>query len=242
MVAHRFSRTELLLGTAALATLAHARVAVFGIGGVGGFAVEALARSGVGALDIVDSDVVSESNINRQIIATTASIGRSKLEVMRERILDINPDCTVTVHNCFYLPATADQFDLSVYDYVIDAVDTVTAKLHLIQEAQRCNTPIISCMGTGNKIDPTKIVVARITETSVCPLAKVIRKECRKRGIAAFKVVYSTEPSREPDPVLAARVADEIPEGRRALPGSSAFVPAAAGLALAAEVVKDLIA
>ena len=242
MTDHRFSRTELLLGTTAMETLARARVAVFGIGGVGGYAVEALARSGVGALDIIDADVVSESNINRQIIATSSNIGKSKLEVMRERILDINPACTVTAHDCFYLPATADRFDLSAYDYIIDAVDTVTAKLHLIQEAQRCKTPVISCMGTGNKIDPTKLVVASIFETSVCPLAKIMRKECRKRNIPAFKVVYSTEPACTPDATLAAFVANEIPEGRRALPGSSAFVPAAAGLILAAEVVRDLIA
>ncbi len=242
MTQHRFSRTELVLGPSAMDALARARVAVFGIGGVGGYVVESLARSGVGALDIIDNDVVSETNVNRQIIATSSSIGKRKVDVMSERIKDINPTCNVLAHECFYLPETASQFDLARYDYVVDAVDTVTAKLCLIQEAQRAGVPIISCMGTGNKLDPTQFRVADINETTVCPLAKIIRKEARKRNLAPFKVVYSTEPVRAPiiDPN------DDNPEkppaGRRSIPGSVAFVAASAGLVIAAEVVKDLTA
>ncbi len=242
MTDKRFSRTQMVLGEEAMNALSQAHVAVFGIGGVGGFVMEALARSGIGALDLVDNDTISETNINRQIIATTSTVGRKKLEVARERVADINPACTVTTHECFYLPATASQFDLARYDYVVDAVDTVTAKLCLIQQAQEAHTPIISCMGTGNKLDPTQLRVASIYDTSICPLAKIIRKECRKRNIAPFKVVYSTEEACTPMVDPNDPHAEQPPVGRRSLPGSAAFVPAAAGLVIAAEVVKDLTA
>ena len=240
MAAKQFVRTELLLGTEALDRLQKAHVAVFGVGGVGGFAIEALARAGVGAIDIIDNDTISETNLNRQVIALHSTIGREKVEVMRERILDINPECKVRAHQCFYLPATRDQFDFSEYDYVVDAVDTVTAKLQLIQEAHEHGTPIISCMGAGNKLDPAQLEIADINETSVCPLAKVIRKECRKRGIPGFKVVYSTEPALTPQVDPSDPNAEQPPEGRRALPGSFTPVPATAGLIIAAEVLKDL--
>lgn len=236
----RFVRTELLVGASKMEKLARARVAVFGVGGVGGFVVEALARSGVGSIDVVDNDTVSETNINRQILATQSSIGRDKVEAARERILDINPACRVRTHKCFYLPATKNQFDFSQYDYVVDAVDTVTAKLQIIQEANEHNVPVISCMGAGNKFDPGQLKVADINETSVCPLAKVIRKECRKRGIPGFKVVYSTEPAHTPHPNPDDPNAELPPEGRRSLPGSFAPVPATAGLMIAAEVLRDI--
>ena len=222
-----------------MTSLARARVAVFGIGGVGGFTVEALTRSGVGALDIIDSDQVCLSNVNRQIIATLSTIGQDKVDVMERRIADINPDCRVTKHKCFYLPSTADQFDFAQYDYIVDAVDTITAKLQLIERANECGTPIISSMGAANKLDPTAFEVADIYDTSICPLAKIIRKECRKRGVKSLKVVYSKEPARKPydyDP------AEEQPTGRHGIPGSVAFVPSVAGLIVAAEVVKDLVA
>ncbi|MDO5425319.1 MAG: tRNA threonylcarbamoyladenosine dehydratase [Eubacteriales bacterium] len=235
MAQEQFSRLGLLLGEEALETLAKARVAVFGIGGVGGFAAEALARCGVGHLELFDKDVVSLSNLNRQIIALHSTVGRPKTEVMRERILDINPEAVVEVHNCFYLPENADQYPLEKYDYVIDAVDTVTAKLELAVRAKRTNTPVISSMGAGNKLDPTAFEVADIYETSVCPLAKVMRKELKARGIESLKVVYSKEPPRKPSVTIAE-------DGKRALPGSAAFVPSVAGLILAGEVVKDLCA
>lgn len=236
----RFARTELLAGATAMEKLAHARVAVFGVGGVGGFVIEALARSGVGTIDVIDNDTVSETNINRQLLATESTIGREKIDVARERILDINPNCAVRAHKCFYLPATKDQFDFSQYDYVVDAVDTVTAKLQIIQEAHDCHVPVISCMGAGNKFDPGKLKIADINETSVCPLAKVIRKECRKRGIPGFKVVYSTEPAHTPRPDPNDPATELPPEGRRSLPGSFAPVPATAGLMMAAEVLRDI--
>lgn len=233
-----WSRTELLLGSEALEKLKNSRVAVFGLGGVGGYAVEALARCGVGALDLIDNDVISVSNLNRQILATVDSIGRPKAEVAAERVRSVNPDCRVRAYRCFYLPETAGQFDFSDYDYVVDAVDTVTAKLALIAQAKAAGTPILSAMGAGNKTDPTAFRVADISETSVCPLARVMRKELKKRGIEHVKVVYSREKPREPLQRLSAS-----PEaGRRDVPGSIAFVPAAAGLALAAEVVRDLLA
>ena len=204
--------------------LKKARVAVFGIGGVGGHVVEALVRSGVGAVDIVDSDKVCLSNLNRQIIATESSIGKYKVDVMKERILDINPEAVVNVHKCFYLPEMKDEFDFSQYSYVVDAVDTVTAKIQLVMEAEEAGVPIISSMGAGNKLDPTAFQVADIYKTSVCPLAKVMRRELKKRGIKKLKVVYSRE-----QPVV-----------KNAVPASVAFVPSVVGLIIAGEVIKDL--
>ena len=222
----QFSRTELLLGTAAIEKLKVSRVAIFGVGGVGGYVTEALARSGIGEFDLIDNDKVALSNINRQIIALHSTIGRSKVEVMKERILDINPNAKITIHECFFLPETKDQFDFSKYDYVVDAVDTVTAKLQIIIQAKQAGVPVISSMGAGNKLDPTAFEVADIYKTSVCPLARVMRQECKKRGIKALRVVYSKE-----KPVIKTDSA----------PGSCAFVPSAAGLIIAGEVIKDLI-
>jgi Cof subfamily protein (haloacid dehalogenase superfamily) len=220
----QFERTKLLIGEEGMRRLAEARVAVFGIGGVGGFAAEALARSGVGSLELIDSDRVEPTNLNRQIVALHSTIGRYKTEVMRDRILDINPDAKVTVRNCFYLPETASEFDFSSYDYVVDAVDTVTAKLDIILSAKRAGVPVISSMGAGNKLDPSLFRVADIYKTSVCPLAKVMRRELKARGVRSLKVVYSTEQ----------------PVTKRRTPGSIAFVPSVAGLMLAGEVVRDL--
>ena len=246
----QFSRTELLIGAEAMDRLAHARVIVFGIGGVGGYAVEALARCGVGAIDVVDDDKVGITNLNRQIIATHSVIGRLKVEVAAERIRDINPACHVTTHKCFFLPATADQFDFSQYDYVLDCVDTITAKLQLIERAHAAGTPIISSMGTAYKLDPTAFEVADIYKTSICPLARIIRKECRKRGIKNLKVVYSKE---EPHERFGGTSLEDVRSeegttddgghrvGRAGIPASISFVPPAAGFAMAAEVVKDLI-
>ena len=236
-----FSRTELLLGSEAMRKLASCRVAVFGIGGVGGYVVEALARSGVGALDLVDNDTVSESNINRQIIALHSTIGKAKVDVMKERILDINPDCQVKTFQCFYLPETKNLFDFKNYDYVVDAVDTVTAKIQLIVEAKEAGVPIISSMGAGNKLDPTRFEIADISETSVCPLARVMRQECKKRGIKGVKVLYSKEKPVE------SRLSDKEKKsaeqkGNGLAPGSIAFVPSVAGLIIAGEVIKDLTA
>jgi len=245
---NRFSRTQLLFGPDAMDALARARVAVFGIGGVGGFCAEALARSGVGAIDLVDHDVVSPTNINRQIVALESTIGQPKAHVMAQRIADINPACRVTARTCFYLPDTVDEIDLAQFDYVVDAVDTVTAKLLLIERAHAAGTPIISSMGAANKLDPTALEVADINKTSICPLAKIIRKECRKRGIDHLKVVYSREPAVQPSEEAQKaylEAADEsTPDkfGRAGIPASNAFVPPAAGLILASEVVKDLIA
>lgn len=222
---NRFSRTEALLGEQAMEKLKKARVAVFGIGGVGGHVVEALVRSGVGAVDIVDSDKVCLSNLNRQIIATESSIGKYKVDAMKERILDINPEAVVNVHKCFYLPETKDEFDFSQYSYVVDAVDTVTAKIQLVMEAAEAGVPIISSMGAGNKLDPTAFQVADIYKTSVCPLAKVMRRELKKRGIKKLKVVYSKE-----QPVV-----------KNTVPASVAFVPSVVGLIIAGEVIKDLV-
>ena len=227
MTAEQFSRTELLLGEEAMEILKNARVAVFGIGGVGGYVTEALARSGVGAFDLTDKDRVCLSNLNRQIIATHKSIGKYKTEVMRERILDINPEAEVRTHECFYLPETKGEFDFSSYSYVVDAVDTVTAKLSLAEEAKAAGVPIISSMGAGNKLNPFLFEAADIYETSVCPLARVMRRELRKRGIDHLKVVYSKEA-----PLRPLREADG--------PGSTAFVPSVAGLLIASEVIRDL--
>ena len=237
----RYSRTRFLLGQDAMNKLKNAHVAVFGLGGVGGYVAEALARSGVGALTLVDHDTISLSNINRQILATESTIGRDKVTVAAERVLAINPQIRVFPKKTFYLPETAGKFDFSEYDYVVDAIDTVTGKLMLVQAAKTANTPIISSMGTGNKLDPTAFRVGDIRDTSVCPLARIIRKECKKRGIESLKVVYSTEdPIKNPlpldDPAWA-----ELPEGRNALPGSVCFVPAVAGMIIAGEVTKDLI-
>ncbi|WP_297311902.1 tRNA threonylcarbamoyladenosine dehydratase [uncultured Oscillibacter sp.] len=234
----QFSRTELLLGREGMERLARARVAVFGLGGVGGYVVEALARSGVGALDLVDSDQLSLTNLNRQLLATHETLGRYKADVARERVLDINPEAAVKVWKVFYGPDTAGDFDFTQYTYVVDAIDTVTGKLALIEQARTAGTRIISCMGAGNKLDPAAFRVADIYETSVCPLARVMRKELKRRGIRRLKVVYSQEPPHEPEGALY----QESLEGevRRQVPGSSAFVPAAAGLILAGEVVRDL--
>lgn len=230
-----FARTRLLLGDEGLARLAASRVAVFGVGGVGGYAVEALARSGVGALDLIDSDVVDITNLNRQIIATIDTVGRPKVQVAAERVRSINPLCTVETHQCFFLPETALQFDFSNYDYVIDAVDTVSAKIALVEASYAAGTPIVSSMGAGNKLDPTAFRVADIYETSVDPLARVMRRELRHRGIPALKVVYSTEP-----PINSALGGERVKEGTRPAPGSVAFVPSVAGLILGGEVVRDL--
>ena len=224
----------MLLGKEALQGLSNKRVAVFGVGGVGGYVVEALARSGVGAIDLIDNDVVSVSNINRQIIALTDTVGKPKTEVMQERIAKINPDCKVICHNLFYLPEVAEQFPFDSYDYIVDAVDTVTAKIDLIMQAKKRRIPIISSMGTGNKLSPSMLEIADIYETSVCPLARVMRKELKARNIDSCKVVYSKE---EPIKPL---FGEKQTEERRAIPGSTAFVPASAGLLIASEVIKDL--
>lgn len=235
---NEFSRSALLLGDDGMEKLKKARVAVFGVGGVGGYAVEALARSGIGALDLIDDDVVSESNINRQIIALHSTIGKPKVEVAAQRVKDINPDGEVRIYKIFYTPENAGAFDFSQYDYVIDAIDTVTGKIALVMQADEAGTPIISSMGAGNKLDPTAFEVADIYKTSICPLARVMRRELKKRGIKRLKVVYSREEALTPE--------GELPEEngahqKRATPGSVAFVPSVAGLILAGEVVKDII-
>ncbi len=231
----QFSRTGLLLGEENMQKLANMRVAVFGIGGVGGYVVEALARSGVGTFDLIDNDTVALSNLNRQIIATTDTIGRYKTEVMRERILSVNPEAQINVHNCFYLPETATEFDFSKYSYVVDAVDTVTAKIDIIMKAKEAGVPVISSMGAGNKLDATKLTVTDIYKTSMCPLAKVMRRELKKRGVEKLKVVYSTEKAIKP--------VGEVEEntGRRTTPGSISYVPSVAGLLIAGEIIKEVI-
>ena len=229
----QFSRTALLIGEEGVEKLKNARVAVFGVGGVGGYVVEALVRSGVGALDLIDKDTVSESNINRQIIALHSTLGRLKTEVAAERAKDINPNIVVRTHNVFYLPETANAFDFSRYDYVVDAIDTVSGKVALIEQAKKANVPVISSMGAGNKLNATAFEVADIAKTSVCPLARVMRRELKKRGIERVKVVYSKE---EP---MESAVMDE--ESGKSVPGSIAFVPSVVGLILAGEVIKDLI-
>lgn len=229
----RLIRTEMLLGEAAMERLRQAHVAVFGIGGVGGYAVEALARSGVGALTLIDHDVISTSNLNRQIIATQEEIGSAKVDVMRRRIASIAPSCRVQTHCCFFLPETAEQLNFSEYDYVIDAVDTVSAKIEIILRTKQANTPVISCMGTGNKLDPGQLEVAELEKTSVCPLARVMRRELRARGVTDVKVVYSREMPRTPLPL-------EEQAGNKRIPASAVFVPGAAGLMLASQVVREL--
>ena len=234
---HRFSREELLIGKAGLEKLRQARVAVFGIGGVGSYVVEALARSGVGALDLFDSDTVALSNINRQLIALESTLGRPKVEVAQERVLQINPACRVEARQLFFTPENAGDIDFSQYDYVADAIDTVTGKLELIRRCREAGVPVISCMGTGNKLDPTAFRVTAIEKTSGCPLARVMRRELKKRGITGVKAVWSPEeplaPAPSPD--------DQKGTAGRPTPGSMAFVPSAAGLILAGEIVKDLL-
>jgi tRNA A37 threonylcarbamoyladenosine dehydratase len=235
-----FSRTELLLGPEAMRRLADARVIVFGVGGVGGYVVEALARVGIGAIDVVDDDVVSRSNINRQVLATKATVGRRKSLVAKERILSINPSCKATAHECFYLPANSQCIDMASYDYAVDAVDTMTAKLHIVSQAKAAGTPVISCMGTANKIDPTAFRVDDIDKTSICPLARIMRKEARKRGLGHFKVVYSTEPARRPVGEVDLRKELRSGSSNRSVPGSVSFVPPVAGFIIAGEVIRDL--
>ncbi|MBQ2928453.1 MAG: tRNA threonylcarbamoyladenosine dehydratase [Oscillospiraceae bacterium] len=232
----QFFRTQMLLGTAALERLQGARVAVFGIGGVGGYTVEALARSGIGQLDLIDNDTVSVSNINRQILATHSTVGMPKVEAAKRRILDINPECVVRTHQLFYTQETADRFDFSQYDYIVDAIDTVTGKLALVERAMAAGTPIICCMGTGNKLDASAFEVADISKTTMCPLARIMRKELGKRGIRHLKVVYSKEEALSPT----GWEEEAAALGKRQIPGSVAFVPGAAGLILAGEVILDL--
>lgn len=247
---NQFSRTELLIGKENMERLKNARVAVFGIGGVGGYTVEALARSGVGTLDLIDDDKVCLTNINRQIIATRSTVGKYKVEVAKDRIMDINPEAKVNIYKTFYMPDTAEQFDFHDYDYVVDAIDTVTGKIQLVQQAKEAGVPIISSMGAGNKMDPTAFEVADIYKTSVCPLAKVMRRELKKRGIDSLKVVYSREKAITPidDMAISCKKNCICPPGttrkctqRRQVPGSNAFVPSVVGLIIAGEVVKDII-
>jgi len=250
-MSNQFQRTELLLGKAAMAKLAGCRVAVFGVGGVGGFACEAMVRSGIGAFDLIDNDTVSLTNLNRQIIATHSSIGRYKVEVMKERMLDINPDVDVRTYKCFFLPENADEFPFAEYDYIVDAVDTVTAKVQLVMKAQEYGIPIISCMGAGNKLDGMQFKVSDIYKTKYCPLAKVMRHEMKKRGVKKLKVVYSEETVSRPLYDISEDLSDK-PESteetggsakttaKKVIPGSTAFVPSVAGLIIGGEVIKDL--
>lgn len=248
---NQFSRTQLLFGAEGMEKLYQARVAVFGIGGVGGYTVEALARSGIGTLDLIDDDRVCLTNLNRQIFATRSTVGQYKVDVAKERILQINPNAAAHTYKTFYAPQTADRFDFTQYDYVVDAIDTVTGKLELVEQARKAGVPIISSMGAGNKVDPTAFEVADIYETSVCPLARVMRRELKKRGIEKLKVVYSKEPPLAPidDMTISCRTHCICPPGtarkctqRRQVPGSNAFVPSVVGLIIAGEVVKDLCA
>ncbi|MBE6826252.1 MAG: tRNA threonylcarbamoyladenosine dehydratase [Ruminococcus sp.] len=239
----QFSRTALFFGEEGMQKLASARVAVFGIGGVGGHTAEALVRSGIGALDIIDNDTVSITNVNRQLFATLETVGRYKTEVACERLAQLNPACRITPHTLFYLPETADEIDLSRYDYIVDAIDTISGKIMLAERAAACGVPLISSMGAGNKLDPTAFRVADIYQTSVCPLAKVMRHELKKRGIRKLKVVYSEELPISPDPETLSRLmAEENPDGevKKRIPASNAFVPSVVGLIIAGEVIKDL--
>jgi tRNA A37 threonylcarbamoyladenosine dehydratase len=248
---NQFSRTELLVGSEGMEKLKNARVTIFGIGGVGGYTVEALARSGVGTLDLIDDDKICLTNLNRQILATRSTVGKYKVDVARDRILDINPNANVNIYKTFYVPDTADQFDFTQYDYVVDAIDTVTGKIELIMQADRTNTPIISSMGAGNKMDASAFKVADIYKTNVCPLAKVMRRELKKRGIKKLKVVYSEEKPMTPidDMAISCRTHCICPPGtarkctqRRQVPGSNAFVPSVVGLIIAGEVINDILA
>ena len=235
---HAFSRTQMIFGEEAMQRLYGARVAVFGVGGVGGHVVEALARSGVGAIDLIDDDTVNLTNLNRQIIALRSTLGQYKVDAAKARILDVNPDCKVTAHRMFFTPETADAIDFTQYDYVVDAIDTVSGKLEIIVRCKNAGVPVLSCMGAGNKLDPTAFEVTDITKTSVCPLARVMRRELKKRGVEHLKVVYSREtaltPLPDPDAVQDAGA-------RRSVPASNAFVPAVAGLIAAGEVIKDIV-
>lgn len=235
----RFSRTEMLLGSDAMEKLRNARVAVFGLGGVGGYIVEALARSGVGALDIIDNDTVSITNLNRQIVAVEGTVGMPKTEAAKMRIMQINPDCKVTAYNTFYMPENSSDFDFAQYDYIADAIDTVTAKIELVMNANKCGTPIICSMGTGNKLNPAELEVADIYKTSVCPLARIMRYELKRRGIKKLKVVYSKEMPIVPTGAAAEKCRTES-TGKKNVPGSTAFVPAVAGMIIASEIVKDI--
>lgn len=243
----QFSRTQLLFGADNMEKLRNSRVAIFGVGGVGGYAVEALARSGVGTLDLIDNDKVCLSNINRQIIATRKTIGKYKVDVAKERVLEINPDANVNTYRMFYLPETKDEFHFEDYDYVVDAIDTVTGKIQLVLQAQEAGTPIISSMGAGNKINPADFEVADIYKTSVCPLAKVMRRELKKRGVKALKVVYSKEKPIKPVEDMSDSNCSSLYEEtikateKRAIPGSTAFVPSTVGLIIASEVIKDIL-
>lgn len=248
---NRFSRTQLLYGKEVMDILAGSHIAVFGIGGVGGYVVEALARSGIGALDLIDDDKVCLTNLNRQILATDRTVGMYKVDVAKERVCEINPDCRVRTYKTFYLPDTQDQFDFSEYDYVVDAIDTVTGKLAIVENAKKAGVPVISSMGAGNKVNAAAFEVADIYETSICPLAKVMRRECRKRGIESLKVVYSKEEPLRPleDMSISCRKECICPPGtarkctqRRDIPGSTAFVPSVAGLIIAGEIINDLAA
>lgn len=246
---NQFSRSQLMFGEEGMEKLRNARVAVFGIGGVGGYTVEALARSGIGSLDLIDDDKVCLTNINRQIIATRKTVGKYKVDVMKDRVLEINPNAVVSTHQCFYSAETADRFDFSQYDYIVDAIDTVSAKIEMVMRAQEKKVPIISCMGAGNKLDPTRFEVTDIYKTSVCPLAKVMRRELKARGVKKLKVVYSQELVKKPleDMAASCKTGCICPPGaerkctmRRQIPGSNSFVPAVAGLIIAGEVIKDI--
>lgn len=231
----QFERTALIFGIENIEKLEKSRVLIFGVGGVGGFAVEALARSGIGAIDIIDNDIISESNLNRQIIALHSTIGKYKVDIMEERIKDINPNCKVEKYKTFYLPENSNQFDFTKYDYIVDCIDTISGKIEIIKNAKEKNIPVISSMGAGNKIDPTKFVVTDISKTSVCPLARVMRRELKNRGIEHLKCVFSTEKS------LTSVILEINPETKKQTPGSNAFVPSVAGLIIASEVIKDLV-
>lgn len=237
-MSEQFARTQLLLGEESMDKLKNARVAVFGVGGVGGYVCEALVRSGVGAFDLIDNDTVCLSNLNRQIIATGSTIGRYKTDVMRDRMLDINPDVDVRIHQCFFLPENSDDFDFTQYDYVVDAVDTVTAKIELVMKCKKENVPIISSMGAGNKLEASAFRVADIYKTQMCPLAKVMRRELKKRGVDKLKVVYSEE--KPITPMSEASCEETDNSKKRSIPGSVAFVPSVAGLIIAGEIIKDL--
>ena len=230
----QFNREEILIGSKALEVLKNSRVAIFGVGGVGGYAVEALVRAGIGALDFIYNDVVSLTNLNRQIIALHSTLGKAKVEVMKERAININPEVKIITHNCFYLPENAGQFDFKKYDYVVDAVDTVSAKIALVEQANKAGTPIISAMGAGNKLNPAEFEITDISKTTVCPLAKIMRKELKKRGINHLKVVYSKELPLKP-------LATDEQSNKRQIAGSISFVPPVVGLLMASEVVKDLL-
>lgn len=233
---NQFSRSRMMFGSDGMEKLNHSRVAVFGVGGVGGYAVEALARTGVGTIDLIDNDEVSLSNINRQIIATHKTVGMAKVDAAKARIADINPDCMVNCHKTFFTAETAGKFDFTAYDYVIDAIDTVAGKIELAVQCEKAGTPLISSMGAGNKLDPTRFEVSDIYKTSVCPLAKVMRRELKARKIKRLKVVYSKE-----EPIKPVELCDEVQQGRRAIPASNAFVPSVVGLIIAGEVIKDIL-